>query len=109
MAAQATQMLVKRQLTFTQEQLLELQRAGRFGKQPVPQEYAVIPPQAAEFRGRKTLVLDLDETLIHSKFSEAHLRACRTRGRCDFNMRIVVESRPIQVYVLIRPGVLFFL
>lgn len=95
MAAQATQVLLKRQLTFTQEQLVELSRAGRFGKKPVPQEYAVIPPQAPEFKGRKTLVLDLDETLIHSKFSEAHLRACRTRGRCDFQMRIVVEGRPI--------------
>ena len=44
---------------------MELQRAGRFGKQPVPQEYAVIPPQSKELRGRKTLVLDLDETLVH--------------------------------------------
>ena len=50
-----------------------------------------------KLKGQKkyTLVLDLDETLIHSKFSEAHLRACRTRGRCDFQMRIVVEGRPI--------------
>ena len=54
-------------------------------------------------------MLDLDETLIHSKFSLAHVQACRTRGKCDFQMRIIVEGRPIQVYVLIPPGVLFFL
>jgi carboxy-terminal domain RNA polymerase II polypeptide A small phosphatase len=54
-------------------------------------------------------VLDLDETLIHSKFSIAQLQACKTRGKADFQMRIIVEGRPIQVYVLIRPGVSFFL
>ena len=62
-----------------------------------------------EHRGRKTLVLDLDETLIHSKFSLQHVQACRTGGKYDFHMRIVVEGRPIPVYVLIRPGVAFFL
>lgn len=54
-------------------------------------------------------MLDLDETLIHSKFSIAQLQACKTRGKADFQMRIIVEGRPIQVYVLIRPGVSFFL
>jgi len=48
---------------------MELKRAGRFGKDPVPWDMAVIGPQAPEHKGRKTLVLDLDETLIHSKFS----------------------------------------
>jgi len=28
--------------------------------------------------------LDLDETLIHSKFSIAQLQACKTRGKADF-------------------------
>ena len=64
--------------------MVELSKAGRFGKVPVPPEYAVIPPQEPRFAGRKTLVLDLDETLIHSKFSQAHVQACRTRGKCDF-------------------------
>jgi TFIIF-interacting CTD phosphatase-like protein len=62
-------MLLKKQLEFSPEQLVELRRAGRFGKTAVPSEYAIIPEQAPEHRGRKTLVLDLDETLIHSKFS----------------------------------------
>ena len=62
-------MFLKKHLEFSPEQLHELARAGRFGKNPVPQEYAIIPEQAPEHRGRKTLVLDLDETLIHSKFS----------------------------------------
>lgn len=71
MAAQASKELLKKTLEFTPSQLQELQRAGRFGKEPVPQEYAIIPPMRPEMRGRKTLVLDLDETLIHSKFSLA--------------------------------------
>jgi TFIIF-interacting CTD phosphatase-like protein len=37
-----------------------------------------------EFKGRKTLVLDLDETLIHSKFSLAQVQASRARGKADF-------------------------
>ena len=102
-------MLLKKQLEFTPDQLAELEKAGRFGKNPVPAEYAVIPDQAPEHLGRKTLILDLDETLIHSKFSLQQVQQCRTRGKCDFQMRIIVEGRPIQVYVLIRPGVLFFI
>lgn len=32
-----------------------------------PQKF-LLPPQAAEFKGKKCLVLDLDETLVHSSF-----------------------------------------
>jgi RNA polymerase II subunit A small phosphatase-like protein len=32
-----------------------------------PQRF-LLPPQAPEFKGRKCLVLDLDETLVHSSF-----------------------------------------
>lgn len=100
---------MKKELFFTKEVIQELQRAQRFGKEPAPPQYAVIPGQQPHHKGRKTLVLDLDETLIHSKFSIAQLQACKTRGKADFQMRIIVEGRPIQVYVLIRPGVAFFL
>ena len=32
-----------------------------------PQKF-LLPPQAPEFKGKKCLVLDLDETLVHSSF-----------------------------------------
>ncbi len=64
--------------------MIELKKACRFGKEPIHQQYAVIPRQLSEHRGRKTLVLDLDETLIHSKFSLAQVQACRARGKADF-------------------------
>jgi RNA polymerase II subunit A small phosphatase-like protein len=32
-----------------------------------PTKY-LLPPQAPEFKGKKCLVLDLDETLVHSSF-----------------------------------------
>jgi hypothetical protein len=42
-ATQATAMLLKKNLEFSQEQLNELNRAGRFGKNPVPADFAIIP------------------------------------------------------------------
>ena len=30
-----------------------------------------LPPQSAKYKGRKTLVLDLDETLVHSTFQQS--------------------------------------
>ena len=72
-AAQATVQILKKELYFTQEVLNELQRACRFGKEPIPQQYAVVPRQLPEHKGRKTLILDLDETLTHSKFSLAQV------------------------------------
>jgi carboxy-terminal domain RNA polymerase II polypeptide A small phosphatase len=37
------------------------------------------------------------------------VQGCRAKGKADFQMRIIVEDRPIQVFVLICPGVQFFL
>ena len=30
----------------------------------------LLPPQDKKYKGKKTLVIDLDETLVHSKFTE---------------------------------------
>jgi carboxy-terminal domain RNA polymerase II polypeptide A small phosphatase len=39
-----------------------------------PQRF-LLPPQAPEHKGRKCLVLDLDETLVHSSFKVSELSA----------------------------------
>jgi carboxy-terminal domain RNA polymerase II polypeptide A small phosphatase len=56
-------------------------------------------------RGRKTLVLDLDETLVHSSFVPP-------KGReppADIVLPVDIEGRVCHVYVLVRPGCLKFL
>jgi len=65
-----------------------------------PEEY-LLPPLSPRSSHKKTLVLDLDETLVHSSFkpiSNAH-----------FNIPVEIEEQVYQVYVLKRPGVDQFL
>ncbi len=50
----------------------------------------------------KTLVLDLDETLVHSSFKPFDARA-------DITLKINFERKINDIYVLIRPGVKEFL
>ena len=57
--------------------------------------------QSEQNKGKKTLVLDLDETLVHSSFSPV-LNA-------DIQMKIEIESFQYKVYVLVRPGTYLFL
>ncbi|EEA08485.1 NLI interacting factor-like phosphatase family protein [Cryptosporidium muris RN66] len=66
--------------------------------------YPSIPylePQKPEYFGRKTLVLDLDETLVHSSFQP--IRAA------SFVISVEIEYEMYNVYVLKRPGVDKFL
>ena len=51
--------------------------------------------------GRKCLVLDLDETLVHSSFHEV--------DRYDFKLTIEIEKRKHTLYVAKRPYVDEFL
>lgn len=57
--------------------------------------------QSAKDKGKKTLVLDLDETLVHSSFQPIR--------NPDIVMPIEVENIKSTVYVLVRPGVNIFL
>jgi RNA polymerase II subunit A small phosphatase-like protein len=50
----------------------------------------------------KTLVLDLDETLVHSSFKPFD-------GKPDMTLRINFDRRVNDIYVLVRPGVKEFL
>lgn len=52
-------------------------------------------------QGKKTLVLDLDETLVHSTFQET--------PDADCIIPVTIEDNIYNVYVYIRPGALEFI
>ena len=60
-----------------------------------------LPPMRREDSGKKTLVLDLDETLVHSSFKPTR--------HYDFIINVEIEGRMTTVYVLKRPYVDRFL
>jgi RNA polymerase II subunit A small phosphatase-like protein len=61
----------------------------------------LLPPQKGTNIGKKTLVLDLDETLVHSSFKPV--------PNADFIIPVEIDNQIHQVYVLKRPGVDQFL
>jgi len=73
---------------------------------PIPgksNEYSLLPPQVNMLKGRKTLLLDLDETLVHSTFQKKH------RTTCDMMVKVDIEDVIHEVYVYLRPGLQQFL
>jgi len=71
--------------------------------QPTRQETSqhLLPPQTQNELGKKTLVLDLDETLVHSSFKPI--------PNADFIIQVEIDGQIHHVYVLKRPGVDHFL
>eukprot|EP00833_Pecoramyces_ruminatium_P001099 jgi/Orpsp1_1/1175131/evm.model.c7180000052740.1 len=61
----------------------------------------LLKPQLPEDVGKKTLVLDLDETLVHSSFKPI--------AQPDYVIPVQIENQVHNVYVLKRPGVDEFL
>jgi len=61
----------------------------------------LLPPIRKEHEGKKCLVLDLDETLVHSSFKPV--------SNADFIIPIEIEDHVHQVYVLKRPHVDHFM
>ncbi len=61
----------------------------------------LLDDQPKKLKGRKTLVLDLDETLVHSSFKYVR--------HCDFVIPVEIENQIHNVYVIKRPGVDEFL
>ncbi|KAJ2657798.1 hypothetical protein GGH99_007047, partial [Coemansia sp. RSA 1285] len=57
----------------------------------------LLPPLTNKHHGRKCLVLDLDETLVHSSFREVE--------QPDYVVPVVLEGQEHNVYVVKRPGV----
>jgi len=70
-------------------------------KQPEPEQKWLLGPPREDHKGRKTLVLDLDETLVHSSFKPV--------PSPDFIISIELEGVIHKVYVQKRPGVDEFL
>ena len=72
---------------------------------PPPQQFAgrdekqtwLLPPLSSNLQGRKCLVLDLDETLVHSSF--------KILNQADFTIPVEIEGQFHNVYVIKRPGV----
>jgi RNA polymerase II subunit A small phosphatase-like protein len=64
---------------------------------PAEQQKWLLPPIKPEFKGKKCLVLDLDETLVHSSFKILH--------QADFTIPVEIEGQYHNVYVIKRPGV----
>ncbi|THH33246.1 hypothetical protein EUX98_g896 [Antrodiella citrinella] len=61
----------------------------------------LLPPLAPKHAGRKCLVLDLDETLVHSSF--------KSISQADYVVPVEIEYHWHNVYVIKRPGVDNFL
>ncbi|EXJ92680.1 hypothetical protein A1O3_01232 [Capronia epimyces CBS 606.96] len=57
----------------------------------------LLPPVDPHLKGRKCLVLDLDETLVHSSF--------KILNQADFTIPVEIEGQYHNVYVIKRPGV----
>lgn len=69
--------------------------------QTVASSGRLLDPPAPALKGRKCLVLDLDETLVHSSFKYVR--------QCDFVIPVEIENQIHNVYVIKRPGVDEFL
>lgn len=67
----------------------------------LPGRKSLLPPQRERDRGKKTLILDLDETLVHSSFQPV--------PGAHFVLKIELDGEVHSVYVLKRPGVDEFL
>ncbi|KAL8644079.1 MAG: hypothetical protein Q9210_007435 [Variospora velana] len=73
------------------------ERQASNGATTKEQQKWLLPPMNDRFRGKKCLVLDLDETLVHSSFKILH--------QADFTIPVEIEGQYHNVYVIKRPGV----
>jgi Dullard-like phosphatase family protein len=73
---------------------------------PTENQPDFLPPQTGEFKGRKTLVLDLDETLVHSTFTPPR----HGERRPDIILNIEWDNGERDyVFVKVRPFAFTFL
>jgi len=60
-----------------------------------------LPPQSPRSKGKKVLILDLDETLVHSSF--------KPPPEENIVLPVEIDGKKFKVYVLVRPGAKEFL
>ena len=61
----------------------------------------VLQPQSPRSKGKKVLILDLDETLVHSSF--------KPPPEPSIVLPVEIDGKRFKVYVLVRPGAMDFL
>jgi len=69
--------------------------------QVIPEGQGLLSFRSKENKEKKTLVLDLDETLVHSSFKPPE--------KPEIVLPVEIEGKVCYVYVLIRPGAMAFL
>lgn len=67
----------------------------------IREEKGLLGRRRKKHRNQKSLVIDLDETLVHSSFKAV--------DKCDFIVPVEIENVVHNVYVLVRPGAQEFL
>lgn len=81
---------------------MKMQAGGRpVGKSNKLSQYGMLGPVPDKSRGLKTLVLDLDETLVHSQFQQIKSP--------DYTIPVDIEGSICNIFVSKRPGVDNFL
>ncbi|EDS40033.1 dullard protein [Culex quinquefasciatus] len=80
--------------------------------QPVKYELFPLSPVSRHRLGmvqRKTLVLDLDETLIHSHHDAMPRNTVKPGTPHDFTVKVTIDRHPVRFFVHKRPHVDYFL
>ncbi|XP_053280906.1 carboxy-terminal domain RNA polymerase II polypeptide A small phosphatase 2 isoform X1 [Pleuronectes platessa] len=93
----------------SQQALLDPQENGTVVKQYEP---SLLSEVIAEDQGKICVVIDLDETLVHSSFKSSSTRVFEEQqpiSNADFIVPVEIEGTTHQVYVLKRPYVDEFL
>lgn len=67
-----------------------------------PSKRKLLPDKTDKFANKKTLIIDLDETLVHSSFRPFNRKP-------DLSLKIQLDQTVHDIYVLIRPGTKEFL
>ncbi|KAL3076014.1 hypothetical protein niasHT_037026 [Heterodera trifolii] len=81
-------------------------------RQPIRYEIVPLSPltsQRLSVVRRKIMVLDLDETLIHSHHDGLLRQTVKPGTPPDFVLRVVIDNQPVRFFVHLRPHVEFFL
>lgn len=78
-----------------------LQNNNNAASGPAASAEGLLPPQSPRSRGKKTLILDLDETLVHSSF--------RAPAEPCIVLPVEIDDKKFKVYVLVRPHAETFL